>query len=513
MERIGHFYFGLTPADILLENLNCKKHNKKETNAKANFKTDMVNIFKKPFFVLITLTILVGCARFSPKPLLPEKTAREFEARSLGSPNLKKFIENNLKRQIDPWPPARWDMDTLTLAAFYYSPDLDVARWKWKEAEAGIITAGGRPNPSVSLAPEYSTNPASGTSPWVLGFSFDIPIETAGKRGYRISEAKGRTHAARFALATAAWKIRSELRGALLDYFFAARTESILREQVKIQEEMLALIKERLAVGEVSEPDVMRASIDYDRALLSVRQAQSMLIEARAKVAGAIGVPVAALDGAALSVGLFETPPPLEKFSLSELRREALTNRSDILEALMRYAASQSRLQLEIAKQYPNVHIGPGYLYDQGQNKWGIGITVELPVLNGNQGPIAEAEAARSGEASRFEALQGRIIIDTGRAVAGYRSSLERLRAADRLASEKGKAVSSLEAQYNAGEIDRLALLGGEAEYEAVLLERLDGLANADRMLGFLEDALQRPLEPSTLLPAVPDQNPQERKQ
>jgi cobalt-zinc-cadmium efflux system outer membrane protein len=471
----------------------------------------MITMLIRTVASLIVLALLAGCAKFTPKPLLPDKTAQEFEARALNSPVLKQFIERNLGRPVSPWPPEKWNMDMLAFAAYYYSPDLDVVRWKWKETKAGIITAGQRPNPSASISPEYVTNPASGTKPWIMGFSFDIPVETAGKRGYRIAEAKGRSEAARFALAETAWKVRSGLRDALLEYFAAVRRDGILSEREKMQEEMIALLKERLAVGEVSEPDVMRASIDYDRTLISVREAQSKLIEARAKVAGAIGVPVTALDGVDFSAGIFETPPPLGNFSLRQLRREALTNRLDILEALARYAASQSKLQLEIAKQYPDVHIGPGYIYDQGENKWGIGISVELPVLNRNQGPIAEAEAARSGAAARFSALQGRIIIDTERAVAGYRSSLDRFQAADRLASAKDKAVGSLKAMFDAGEVDRLTLLGGMVEYADVRLERLDSLTNANRMLGLLEDALQHPLWPSALLLPVPEINPRER--
>jgi outer membrane protein, heavy metal efflux system len=468
-------------------------------------------ILKKIFAALIVLISLAGCARFTPKPLLPEKTAQGFEARSLGNPGLKEFIEKNIGKQVTPWPPPKWDIEMLTLAAFYYNPDLEIARWKWHETEAGIITAGQRPNPSASFSPEYVTNRTPGSTPWVLGFSFDIPIETAGKRGYRINEAKGRSYAERFALADAAWNVRSRLRDALLDYFTAVRRDGILGEQIKMQAEMLTLLKERLAVGEVSEPDVTRASVDYDRTLISSREAQSKLIQARAKVAGAIGVPVSALEGIDLSVGLFKTPPPLENFPLPELRREALTHRADILEALSRYAASQSKLQLEIAKQYPDVHIGPGYIYDQGENKWGLGISVELPVLNRNQGPIAEAEAARSGAAARFSTLQGSIIIDTERAVTEYRSSLDSFQATDRLASEKDKAVGSLKAMFDAGEVDRLALLGGMVEYADVRLERLDSLTSANRMLGLLEDALQRPLEPSAALPAVPEKDPREK--
>ncbi len=454
----------------------------------------MPNVSKAGTIAVAALAFFAGCATYTPKPLLPEKTARQFESRSLSSPALEKFIEKNLRRKINPWPPSKWDIDTLALAAFYYNPALDTARWTWKEAQAAIITAGERPNPSASVSPQYVTNPSPGSTPWALGFSFDIPIETAGKRGYRIAEARGRTLAARFALAETAWKVRSRLKGALLDYFAATGRDAILREQARIDGEMLTLLKARLAVGEVSEPDVTRASVDYDRTLLLVREAKSRLADARANVAGAIGIPLRALDGVRLSVGMFKTPPPLDSFSLTGLRREALTNRPDILESLARYEASQSRLQLEIARQYPDIHIGPGYKYDQGQNKWGLGISVELPILNRNQGPIAQAEAARSRQAARFREIQDGIIIDTERAVAGYGLSLARLKTAEGLLAEKEKSLSSLESMSAVGETDRLALLGGEIEYEDARLLRLESLVNADRALGLLEDAIQRPL-------------------
>ena len=457
----------------------------------------MPNISRTVAVVIAAFAFFAGCATYSPKPLLPEKTARQFEDRSLDRPSLEKFIEKNLKKHITPWPPAKWDINTLSLAAFYYNPGLDTVRWRLQETRASVITAGERPNPSLSVSPEYVTNLSPDSEPWILGFSFDIPIETAGKRGYRIAEAKGNTLAARYALAEAAWKVRSALRGAMLDYFASTGKYNILLEQVRIDREALSVLKARLAAGEVSEPDVTRASVDYDRTFLLAGEEKSRLINTRANIASAIGVPVKALTGISFSLGIFRTPPPLESFSLPGLRQKALTNRPDILEALAQYEASQSHLQLEIAKQYPDLHIGPGYQYDQGQNKWGLGISLELPVLNHNQGPIAQAEAARARRAAHFRAIQDGIITDIERAVAGYGSSLERLKTADELVLEKGKSLSSLESMFNVGETDRLALLGGEIEYENARLLRLESLVKADRALGLLEDALEEPASDS----------------
>ncbi len=159
----------------------------------------------------IALVLMAGCATFQPKPISPAQTASDFEARTLDNPGLKRFMEANLGHEISSWPPKTWDCTLLTLAAFYYHPDLDVARARWGVAEAGKITAGQSPNPSFGFLPRYSTNPPSGISPWYLAFNLDIPIETAGKRGYRIELAGYLAEAARLNIAGAAWQVRSRL--------------------------------------------------------------------------------------------------------------------------------------------------------------------------------------------------------------------------------------------------------------------------------------------------------------
>ena len=148
----------------------------------------------KLFIFVFSLVLLTGCASFRPESLMPAQTAAVFEARTLTSPGLKKFLEKNLSNEISPWPPKFWDFTMLTLAAFYYNPDLDVARAKWGVTEAGITTAGARPNPSVSFLDQHHSKYAGGLSPWTLGAGLDIPVETAGKRGYRIqSIIRGKT--------------------------------------------------------------------------------------------------------------------------------------------------------------------------------------------------------------------------------------------------------------------------------------------------------------------------------
>jgi outer membrane protein TolC len=402
---------------------------------------------------------------------------------------------------VTPWLPKVWDFDTLTLAALYYHPDLKLARAQHDIAEAGEITAAQRPNPSLSLSPTYVTHNPVGLSPWLAGINPDIPIETAGKRDYRIAHARHLTESARLKIAAAAWQVRSRLRASLVNLYAAERTAALRTEQRRHQEALVRLLEERLAVGEISRPEVTLGHLALQQADLTLREAERQTAEARVQLAEALGLPAAALAGVAVSFEALERLPSLESLPVDRLRRQALLGRADILAALADYEGSQSALQLEIAKQYPDVHIGPGYNYNQGENRWIFGLSLSLPILNQNQGLIAEAEAHRKDVAARFEALQARVTGEVDRTLAGAASARQKLATAEDWLSTQARQRQSAEALFRAGETDRLALVSADLEYATTSLARLDALVRAQQALGLLEDSVQRPLDDSMPLP------------
>lgn len=441
------------------------------------------------------MLFLAGCAHFHPQPISSLDTISAFEARSLDNPGLEKFLQGNLSEEIKSWPPSEWDFEKLTLAALYYHPDLYQAQARWETAKAAIITAGARPNPSVGFSPQLNASAASGLSPWTYGFTFDLPIETAGKRGRRIAQAKNLSEAARLNIAAAAWQVRSRLRTSLLDLYSATQAEEILKKQQAVQEETIRLFEERQAMGGVSVLDRTQARISFQQTSLSLREAQKQKAEARVKLADALGLPVSALEGINISFDFLDHLPQASNLDSKELRRKVLIQRPDILGSLAEYAASESSLKLEIAKQYPDIHISPGYQWDQGENKWSLGVNVTLPVLNHNQGPIAEAKSRREEARAKFMALQSKVIADLDRTLAGYNLSLKKLEEADSLVAAEKKKHRSLQAMLKTGEAARFALLNAQLEFDSAILSRLSALTEAQQSLGLLEDALQAPFD------------------
>jgi cobalt-zinc-cadmium efflux system outer membrane protein len=440
----------------------------------------------------LVVAVIVGCTTFHERPICPEASASSFESRRLGAHELQVFMEASLHQKLAPWPPAAWGLDLLALAACHYHPDLDVARAQWKVAEAGIVTARAYPNPTLGIAPQYTVNATSGLSPWVLNLLFELPIETAGRHAYRTAQARSLSSSAQWKMAAVAWQVRSRVRKRLLGLHAAIEKERILEEKLALQEQTVRLLETRLNHGEISQVESDKGHIAQDQARLSVGEAQQRISEDRVALAEAVGVPEAALDGITLSYASVDKLPP--HLPPADVRKAALLSRPDLLSLLSEYDAAQSALQLEIARQYPDLTLGPGYEFDQGQNKWGLYLAAAIPVFNRNLGPIAEAEAKRREAAARFDALQIQVIGEIGQTTVRYAQGLDVVKVADTILARHKAQEKAAQALFDAGDIDRLELFAVKLGRNAAELSRLDALTNEQEALGSLEDAVMRPL-------------------
>jgi len=157
---------------------------------------------------------------------------------------------------------------------------------------------------------------------------------------------------------------------------------------------------------------------------------------------------------------------------------------------------------LEIANQYPNIQANPGYTWEVGEHRWALGAMMPLPILHQNQGAIVEAEARRRESAARFDALQTRVLQDIDRARAGLEAVSAKWDAAEKQTSIQQDKLHSAQTLLQAGETDRLALLGAEWELAVAERARLDVLVETQQAANTLEDSLRFPVA-STLTPAL----------
>ena len=418
------------------------------------------------------LLALAGCASFTRQPLSPARTSADFDARRLSPKH------------------ARWSLTKLTAEALEKNPDLAVLRARVQTAEGALQTAGERPNPVLSFKPGYNSS-TRGLSPWIIEPGLDLTIETGGKRDARRAEAVAKVRVARLDLEAAIWKVRGDVRRALLAMHAAQATRGQYRAQESAQADAARLLELQLKEGAARPQDVAVARIPLNQTRLAMHDTDLLGIKARALLATAVGVPVVALSEKDFDYSEITRLPAAPAGRAA--RRHALTHRADLLAALADYAASEERVRLEVAKQFPDLKLGPGYKLDQTVNKWTLGLGFELPIFNQHKGAIAEAEGRRAEAAARFLAVQAKAIGEIDLALAIYRASRGKAEAASALATDVQAQTQTAETMKAAGELSQLDVSQRRVEQGAADLARAQSRIQALEALGALEDALQTP--------------------
>jgi outer membrane protein TolC len=450
----------------------------------------------KKVAALSLLCALCACATYRPAPLKPEVAASAFTARTLANPKLCEYLRANSASGRAACPPAQWNLENLTLAGFFYSPDLAVAEAQLNVARAAIITAGQRPNPSVGLGAAYAATAVPNFAPWALGAAaINFPIETAGKRGYRIAQAQRLADASALGVGEAAWRVRSAVRTALLDYMVARRSYELARAYQAASERIARILQERVDAGAAAAPELNLALANLSSARLKTALAQSRTPETLNALAIALGVPAGALQDAAFAWPDFDYPPDAGSLTPARVRRLALLDRLDLRRTLAQYAAADEALKLEIARQYPDINLAGGYSWEVNENIFELLPIVALPIMNQNQGPIAEARARRAQAADQFAALQDSIIGQANGALTNYRGALAALRQASRSAAFSKERMAGIRRAADVGDIGALTLATAQLETVVAEQSKLTALAGAQSALGALEDAVERPFE------------------
>jgi cobalt-zinc-cadmium efflux system outer membrane protein len=450
----------------------------------------MIGVWKYTFPSAV-LFCLAGCAvqKYQAVPIDANVTASRFESRNLAAPGLKAFEEENLGHAISPWPPESWDLQKLSLAALYFNPALESARARIASSKAALVTAGARPNPTLGVAPGIP-------SPYLLTLDFAIPIETAGKRTHRLEIARSLDDTARFDLADSAWTIRSAVRTALLNHVLAIRAVELFRSEEKVRDDQIRILEEILSAGEIIRQNVDLARSERNKTHLALVVAESQVTETKAAVAAAVGIPLSAVQSLAFTWPGIDILPPAESLSFEEIKRQAVLNRLDLRRSLSQYAAAEAALQLEIAKQYPDINIGPGYTFEERHSFFTLGLSTTIPLFNRNQGPIAEAEAHRMEASTTFLEKQAQAITGSERALAAYSAALNEQAEAQSLSKLQNSQLQILQDAIRVGTDNRLSLDSVEIQSWVLTRAQLDALSRARKTFGELEDAVQRPLDP-----------------
>lgn len=443
--------------------------------------------------LLLFVVAAAGCSStpYVPRPLDQDAALAEYAQRSAGTDGLRQFAIANGYAQAD-WPPAQWGLRELTLAALYFHPDIRTARAKAGLARAQQSSAGLGAATGLRVRPEYHGRELDeDNGPWTLGLELEIPLNPQGRRDARMERGAYLADAAELDVAAAAWQVRAGVRDRLIELQSDRESLAAMEARAAAQKEIVGLVERRFQAGMLSSQDLAAERLALAQAE-TLRDGQSAVTERRlADLALALGVP---LDVARAMDLRFPGETTASGTDAASLRRLALHNRLDVHRRLLEFGAADADVKLAVASQNPEITLGPGYAWDQGDNVWSLAVGLNLPSAARARAQIREGEAQREVAAQQFLATQLSAIASTEAAAASYRSAAERLEAARRQFGLQKDQEARVLRQFDAGSADRLQRT--QVRLETLLVEGALQRAGLEsrQALARLEDAVQRPL-------------------
>jgi cobalt-zinc-cadmium efflux system outer membrane protein len=443
---------------------------------------------------LATVIAIAACSGvpYSSRPLQPEATASEFITRSGDVGGVKTFVTAN-GYAPDAWPPQQWGLKELTLVALYFNSDIRTARARAEVAHAELGSAAQPPSWTGKLKPAYNNLVLPYNSgPWTLGLELEIPLVAQGKRAALTERSAFLADAADLDVAMAAWTVRSRVRDRYLELQANRDALQLLDAQLAARKDMLGMVNRRVEAGMSSARDLGAERVTYSQLELLRSRVLARQQRMRGELAAALGLSLEVLER--MNLRFDADVSPQTELDAGTLRRMALRNRLDVHRKLLEFAAADAGVKVAVAAQNPDITLGPGYTWDQGDSIWSLAVGITLPPAARARASIREAEARRELAAEQFQATQAEVISLAERAGGQYRQARDGMAAAEHQLRDQKEQESRVSRQFDTGAADRMQRVA--ARIDTLASETLLQSAQVEvrQALAHLEDAVQRPL-------------------
>ncbi len=376
---------------------------------------------------------------------------------------------------------AEWTLDRVLARAREAAPEVQVASRLVQEAEATRVGAG-VPFPSNPrlfadyrpLAIELPGQPVDPRHGYNLGL--DGTFEVSGAGGARLEEANRRVAIAKAELAAEqsfaalkAWSAWNELQVARLR---VAR----LDDELELVRRVEAGARERVNAGVAGDPELTTVSAEV--AVVKAQRLEASRVEhqARAALTRALDLPVdEPLELAPLPL----EPSPSE--DAATLVAAALERRPELAMLKARLAMLESMDDRLFREALPKLGYNLGLDAAPASPVFAyLGLAVELPVAQRNQGPRAIAAAQRATERARLEAQLRRVEREVAAARASYESRREQLAVLSAEALPAARRTQALVEQgWRAGRLDVFRLVAASRDALRIEQQRLEALLGA----------------------------------
>lgn len=333
-----------------------------------------------PFLSLCLGLIACGCTSYRPAPIAEAEILRE-----LGEIRPEELTSTVPQSPENPIP-SLFDVsdglstDEAVAIALALNPELRVRRGERGIAVGNVRSSQLFANPEMEIGKTGALD---------AGLTWQLP--KIGERGANIAASHAAFGAVTERILAEESRLSLEVKKAYLTLLAAEESLRLSDAALELQERVRQYARDKYAAGDVSRLDLNLVELEYADAsqeresALFERDALRLALNRLMGLPPSFAVTLQAND--LLEYRPFRVEPDQLETSMLERREIAATKRE--IETV------ESRIRLAQAESRPGFVAGPAFEREDGENRFGASIGIEIPLFDRNQGEIESLMAAR----------------------------------------------------------------------------------------------------------------------
>jgi len=384
--------------------------------------------------------------------------------------------------------------------------ELQAARRTLEAAQANTLSAGARPNPTLSLG-VGAINPSAGvgSGPWRdrtvdSSIRIDQVIERGDRRELRLANARSLEAASAEDFSDTFRLQRLALRAAYYDLLLTQDKVDIARDTTSLFEGSLKAAELRLKAGDIARADVARLRVDALRAQNEARAAEADRRRAQLALAYLIGAEARASDIRAAD----PWPSPAVLEAGADVVDELIERRPDVRAAKSRVEGAQKARELArslrtrdltVGAQFDHYPLGTGAntnTFGSG-NSYGVFMSIPIFARYHYEGEIQRSEVDYNVALEALDKVRAQARAELSRTLSDLQAAAERLRRYDEsLSVEAKRAADAVEFAYKNGAIGVMDLLDARRTLRTIQIDSATARNDYSKALAAWEAGTRR---------------------
>lgn len=347
---------------------------------------------------------LIGCSTHHIDAILPEPSPLGKEFKTYKPPRHPSTPVSTAIQFKEPSGVIRL-RQALSLAMIK-NPELIALSWGVRVQEARTLQTSLFPNPELGVEVEEfgGTGELRGFDAAATSLQLSQLVELGGKRSKRTQIASLERDLSGWDYEIKRVDILTDVTKAFIDVLAAQERLSLTKELVRLAEQVLNTVSERVKAGKVSPVEETKAMITLSTSRIELERAKRSLETTRKQLSSAWGStsPIfEKVDGELDAI----TPIPSAEQIVSRI-----SNNPDIGRWAVEIEQRQASVKLEHAMRIPDLTFSGGikHFNETDNNAFVLGLSIPLPIINRNQGGVLEAQysLAMAEEESKAVSVQ-----------------------------------------------------------------------------------------------------------